>query len=122
MRIRIQTPIRGIQYSVNEREFNTEWLTKEEIRQKVQEAREVWDIIESVYSQPSSVADFQLVTEYDNLKKVVEQIQILSEQKSVFLESLKSLIWEKEYNDVISETIKSNKFKKITLHTNETKE
>lgn len=60
----------------------------------------------------------QTILEFNELKKVLEKVQITSEQKSVLLESLKKVIWEDEYNKIKEEVISSDNFKKITLHSN----
>ena len=93
-------------------------MTKEEILKTIQEAKEYWDIVQSQFSQPSSIADFQLVSEFNETKKVLEKVQITSEQKSVLLEAMRDALWLDKYEDIKNSVINSEHFKKITLHSN----
>ena len=119
MNIRIQRPISWVQYSVNEQTIDTTWLTKEEIISQINQAKEYWDIVQQAYWQPSSVADFQMISEFNELKKVLEKVQVLSEQKSVLLEAMKNTMWTEPYETIKEEVMSSDHFKKITLHSKE---
>ena len=71
-----------------------------------------------MYWQSNWIADVQLVTEFNELKKVLEKVQTTSEQKSVILEVMKKELWDEKYNAIKESTINSDNFQKITLHSN----
>lgn len=118
MKCRIQRPINWVQYSVNEQEFETEGLTETQIQDNIRLAKRIWDLVQTEYSQPTSIADFQLISEFNELKKVLEKVQTTSEQKSVLLEAMKKALWESQYEIIKEETVQSKNFKKVTLHSN----
>lgn len=119
MQIRIQRPINWVQYSVNEQIIDTIWLSKEEITAQIQQAKEFGDIVQQCYGQPSSVADFQLIAEHNELKKILEKVQTTSEQKSVLLEACKNDMGTERYDALKEATVNSQHFQKVTLHSKE---
>ena len=116
MQIEIQRPISWVQYSINKQTFDTKDMSKEDIIQNIQQAKEIWDLVQQTYWQPSSVADFQLVSEFNETKKVLEKVQTLSEQKSVLLEAMKKALGTEAYEKMKEEVMSSDHFNKITLH------
>lgn len=117
MQLRIQQTIEGKQYSTNEQIIDTTGKTKEQVINEIKIAKELADMIQSTYTnQTGATQDVQSQLEFVELKKVLENVQTLSEQKSVILEACKQAMGVTEYETIKEATINSPHFKKITLH------